>query len=433
MNAFEQSLLARLGEARFQKIQATRVGIAGTGGLGSNCAAYLVRSGFKHFTLADFDVIDASNLNRQFYFLNQTGQPKAETLKANLLAINPDLDIQTLAVRLDAKNIQAALAGCTAVVEAFDTVEAKKMITESFWHSEKLLVCASGLAGWGGSDNIRVQRVGKNFFLVGDKATEVTSATPPMAPRVNVAAAKQADVVLAWVLENDYAAPGSLALKAARLGTDLYGITAEKHSRGRSNETVVRQMLAAGIKIIQYREKDKSAREKLGECRTLRALTREFGATFIVNDDVSLAQLVDADGVHVGQDDLPVKEVGALLGPDKIIGLSTHSSEQFQAGLASGADYLGVGPLYATQTKVNVCAPVGLDYLDYACAHATLPFVAIGGIKEHNLPEVLRHGAACVALVTEITGAADIPAKVAALKKIMRRSPGNNPMQNGAL
>jgi thiamine-phosphate pyrophosphorylase len=432
MNAFEQSLYERLGEAAFKKIQSVRIGVAGAGGLGSNCAQLLARSGFKHFVLADFDIIDASNLNRQFYFLSQLKQPKAETLKANLLAINPDLDIQVQPVRLDFKSLHTVFADCAVVVEAFDTVEAKKMAAEAFWHSEKLLVSASGLAGWGGSDDIRIQRMAKNFFLVGDKTTGVTAATPPMAPRVMVAAAKQADIVLAWVLEGDYRTPGTLAAKAAQLATDLYGITAEKYSLGRSNETVVRLMLAAGIKLIQYREKDKSAQEKLRECLVLRELTRQAGATFLVNDDVSLAQIVDADGVHLGQDDLPVAQVRALLGPGKIIGLSTHSSAQLQAALSCGADYLGVGPLYATQTKVNVCAPVGLDYLDYARAHATLPFVAIGGIKEHNLAEVVRHGASCAALVTEITGACDIAAKVAALRKIMRRSPENPSAENGA-
>jgi thiamine-phosphate pyrophosphorylase len=433
MNDFEQSLLARLGEERFQKIQSTRVGVAGAGGLGSNCAVYLVRSGFKRLTLVDFDVIDASNLNRQFYFAAQIGLPKAETLKANLLAINPDLDLTALTLRLDANNVRAAFADCAVVVEAFDNIEGKRMLAETFWHSEKLLVSASGLAGWGNAAGVRVQKKSERFFLVGDQTSGVTPDLPPMAPRVNVAAAQQADIVLAWVLEGDYRAPGSLAAKAARLATDLYGITDARHARGRSSAEVVRLMLQGGIRLIQYREKDKHAKERLREAQTLRELTRRAGATFIVNDDVAVALAVGADGVHLGQDDLPVAEARALLGPEKIIGLSTHAPEQFQAGLAAGADYLGVGPLFTTQTKTDVCPAVGLDYLDYARAHAAAPFVAIGGIKEHNLAEVVAHGAACVALVTEITEAQDIPAKIAALKKIMRRSPGNSSRENGAL
>lgn len=190
----------------------------------------------------------------------------------------------------------------------------------------------------------------------------------------------------------------------------LYGITAEKFSAGRTTIDVVRQMIAGGIRIIQYREKraHKSAREMLAECTTIRKLTREAGVLFIINDYPDLAQLVDADGVHVGQDDYPVTEVRRLIGPDKLIGLSTHGPEQAAAAVAAGADYIGVGPIFSTRTKEDVCAPVGLGYLDHVVATCPLPFVAIGGIKEHNIGEVLAHGAETVCLVTEIVGAADI-------------------------
>ena len=186
----------------------------------------------------------------------------------------------------------------------------------------------------------------------------------------------------------------------------VYGITAAKFSAGRSNLEVVRQMIAGGIRLIQYREKrpHKSFAEMLDECRAIRQLTREAGAVFIVNDYPDIAQLVDADGVHVGQDDFPVAEVRRL------IGLSTHGPEQAAAAVAAGADYLGVGPIFSTQTKEDVCAPVGLGYLDHVARTCPLPFVAIGGIKEHNLDQVLTHGAKTVCLVTEIVGAADIKA-----------------------
>ncbi len=196
--------------------------------------------------------------------------------------------------------------------------------------------------------------------------------------------------------------------------TGIYGITAEKFSAGRTNAEVVRQMIAGGIRIIQYREKRpyKSAREMLDECIMLRKLTREAGVLFIINDYPDIAQLVDADGVHVGQDDYPVAEVRRLIGPDKLIGLSTHGPEQAAAAVAAGADYLGVGPIFSTQTKDDVCAPVGLDYLDHVVATCPLPCVAIGGIKEDTLGEVLAHGATTVCLVTEIVGAVDIAATV---------------------
>ena len=200
--------------------------------------------------------------------------------------------------------------------------------------------------------------------------------------------------------------------KKPLLPPGIYGITAAKFSAGRSNLEVVQQMIAGGIGIIQYREKrpSKSFGEILAECRTIRQLTREAGVLFIVNDYVDIALMVDADGVHVGQDDFPVTEVRRLIGPDKLIGLSTHGPEQAAAAVQAGADYLGVGPIFSTQTKEDVCAPVGLGYLDHVVRTCPLPFVAIGGIKEHNLGQVLQHGAKTVCLVTEIVGSVDIAA-----------------------
>jgi thiamine-phosphate pyrophosphorylase len=203
----------------------------------------------------------------------------------------------------------------------------------------------------------------------------------------------------------------------------IYGLTAEKFSLGRSNPDVVRAMLDAGVRIVQYREKTKKMGAKYEECLALRAMTREAGAAFIVNDDIDLALLVDADGVHVGQEDLPVAAVRALVGDGRAIGLSTHSPDQARTAAAAGADYIGVGPIFATQTKDDVCAPVGLSYLDFAVREAGLPCVAIGGIKEHNLAEVVRRGAGCVAMVTEVVGATDIRTRVAALHQILRGGP----------
>ncbi len=199
----------------------------------------------------------------------------------------------------------------------------------------------------------------------------------------------------------------------------LYGLTAEKFSLGRSNPEVVGAMLDAGVRIIQYREKTKKMGAKYEECLLLRAMTREHGAAFIVNDDIDLALLVDADGVHVGQEDLPVAAVRSLVGPDRAIGLSTHSPQQARAAVTAGVDYIGVGPIHATQTKDDVCAPVGLSYLEYVVREIDLPFVAIGGIKEHNLDDVAARGARCVALVTEIVGAHDVAGKIAALSLLL--------------
>jgi thiamine-phosphate pyrophosphorylase len=204
--------------------------------------------------------------------------------------------------------------------------------------------------------------------------------------------------------------------------TDIYAITDAALSLGRSLETVAAALLAADVKILQYREKRKKARDKLDECRLLRAMTREAGACFIVNDHPDLALLAEADGVHVGQEDLPVGEIRRLAGEALLIGVSTHSPAQAAQAAADGADYIGVGPLFATRTKEDVCDPVGLEYLDHVAAcHGSLPFVAIGGIKLQNIGLVVSRGASCCCLVSELVGAPDIPARVAQVRRAMRQ------------
>ncbi len=204
----------------------------------------------------------------------------------------------------------------------------------------------------------------------------------------------------------------------------IYGITAEKFSRGRSNMEVVRRMIAGGVKVIQYREKrpHKSYGAMLTECREIRSLTKDHGVLFIVNDNVDIAMLVDADGVHVGQDDLPVEAVRQLVGDEMLIGLSTHSPQQAREAVRIGADYIGVGPIFSTQIKEDVCAPVGLEYLEFAVEHMSIPFVAIGGIKMHNIGQVVQRGARTICLVTEIVGADDITAMVARINTAMGAS-----------
>ena len=193
----------------------------------------------------------------------------------------------------------------------------------------------------------------------------------------------------------------------------LYAITAEGMSQGRNNLEVVEAMLQAGVRFVQYREKTKSGLARYQECLALRQLTNQYQAALIIDDFVDLALAVDADGVHIGQDDLPPQVVRKLLGPDKIIGLSTHSPEQIQAANALGdiIDYIGTGPVYATQTKATA-KPVGIELVEYAVANAKMPFVAIGGLKENNIAPVIQAGAKQVAVVSEVTGAEDIIGKI---------------------
>lgn len=211
------------------------------------------------------------------------------------------------------------------------------------------------------------------------------------------------------------------AMEKFRL-TGIYGITAEKLSAGRTNRLVVEGMLEGGIRFLQYREKEKDARSRYEECLELRVLTRKYHAVFIIDDFIDLAQAVEADGVHIGQEDLPPQVVRRILGEQAVIGLSTHNPEQLEAAnaMAGIIDYIGTGPVYATQTKQHASPVTGLDYVRYAAEHAKLPFTAIGGIKLHNIAEVREAGAVNAAVVSEITGAADVAAMVHRLRNAMQ-------------
>ncbi|KNF10043.1 thiamine-phosphate synthase ThiE [Gottschalkia purinilytica] len=203
---------------------------------------------------------------------------------------------------------------------------------------------------------------------------------------------------------------------------ELYCITSEEHSKGRNNIEVVKELIDAGVKIIQYREKDKKALYKYKECKEIRKLTKEADVMFIVNDNIDIAISVGADGVHIGQEDMPIEKVRELVGNDMIIGLSTHCIEEAHNAVLRGADYIGVGPIFSTNTKKDACAPVGLKYLNSVSQNISIPFVAIGGIKKHNIIEVLSNGASCVAMISEIVGANDIKEQVKNIKNIITES-----------
>ncbi|OCL25529.1 thiamine biosynthesis protein ThiF [Orenia metallireducens] len=201
MNDFEKAVVGYIGEENLNKLQSVKVGIGGAGGLGSNCAFNLVRSGFKNFVIVDFDKVEYPNLNRQFYFTEQVSQAKVLALKENLLKINPDLEFEAIVKRVNSDNISQFFDDCDIIVEAFDEVKSKKMIVDEYINSDKFLVFASGLAGWGNTDKIQTKRFNDNFYIVGDFITEVSDDNPPLSPRVNIVAAKQADLILEAVLE----------------------------------------------------------------------------------------------------------------------------------------------------------------------------------------------------------------------------------------
>ena len=173
-------------------------------------------------------------------------------------------------------------------------------------------------------------------------------------------------------------------------------ITARKESRLTLKE-IVTIVLSSGVRWIQYREKDKSRRDIYREAFILRKLTNEFGAVFIVNDYTDIALAVNADGVHLGQDDLPLKEARKILGKEKIIGISTHSIEEAIAAEAGGADYIGFGPIFHTATK-DAGKPKGIAALREIKKLIKIPVIAIGGINTENLESVIDSGADAVAV-----------------------------------
>jgi thiamine-phosphate pyrophosphorylase len=173
--------------------------------------------------------------------------------------------------------------------------------------------------------------------------------------------------------------------------------------------------LAGGCDLLQLRDHEASDDDLLAAGERFRDACDAHGALFVVNDRPELALQLGADGVHVGQDDLPVDAVRRLVGPELFIGLSTHSPEQLDAALASGADYLSVGPIWETPTKAGRPA-AGLSYVRYAAANATKPWFAIGGIDAENIGEVVAAGARRAVVVRAIRDAADPRAVASALK-----------------
>lgn len=168
----------------------------------------------------------------------------------------------------------------------------------------------------------------------------------------------------------------------------------------------VKEALLGGAEMIQLREKDVADRTFLLRAREVRKLTLEAGALFIVNDRPDLARLSDADGVHLGQDDLPVHEARRILGPDALIGVSTHDLEQVRRAVLEGANYIGVGPTFSSQTK-NFGALAGVDFVKAACAETSLPAFAIGGINLDNVAQVIAAGARRVAVSNAVCAATE--------------------------
>lgn len=168
-----------------------------------------------------------------------------------------------------------------------------------------------------------------------------------------------------------------------------------------SYEDMILKALSTGVRWVQYRDKDSSRKEIYEEAVKLRKLTEKFNAVFIVNDHADIALAVDADGVHLGQDDLPAREARKIMGKDKIIGISTHSLEQAIDAEGEGADYIGFGPVFHTITK-DAGVPKGTEMLYEIKRQIRIPVVAIGGINLENIKSVLDTGVDAVAVASAI-------------------------------
>jgi thiamine-phosphate pyrophosphorylase len=195
---------------------------------------------------------------------------------------------------------------------------------------------------------------------------------------------------------------------------NLYLITDRKQlPPGRSLVETVAAALEGGVRAVQLREKDLSAAELYPLARELRELTARYGARLLINDRLDVAQAVEADGVHLGGHSLPVAAARKILGPEKLIGVSTHRPEEVSAVQRDGADFVTFGPVYFTPSKAAFGEPVGLDQLREVCAAAPLPVFALGGVTLRHLAELRTAECHRVALISAIFAAAD-PAIAAA-------------------
>ncbi|RDU66519.1 sulfur carrier protein ThiS adenylyltransferase ThiF [Helicobacter didelphidarum] len=203
-DALESMMRARHTPKLHEKLKQSCVGIAGLGGLGSHIAIMLARSGIGKLILIDFDVVEPSNLNRQAYSLTDLGKTKTQAMSKIIATINPFIQVKTYCHRIDETNIKQLFLECDIVCEAFDSAQTKAMLAQNF-HSffpQTILICASGLAGYGNSNAIQTRKITPNLYICGDLESEAKPGNGLIAPRVNICAAHQANLVLELLANN---------------------------------------------------------------------------------------------------------------------------------------------------------------------------------------------------------------------------------------
>ena len=201
MELKEEDLLKRNVKGISEKLKEAKVCILGLGGLGSNVAVLLARSGIGYLKLVDFDIVEASNLNRQQYRISHIGLKKTEAIKTIIKEINPFVEVETLDIKVDRKNIYSIIGDIEIVVEAFDSAETKAMtLEELLTDKNKIVVSASGMAGLGSANEIVTRKIKDNFYLIGDNYSDYEEYSGIMSTRVMICAAHQANVVLRLIL-----------------------------------------------------------------------------------------------------------------------------------------------------------------------------------------------------------------------------------------
>ena len=207
--------------------------------------------------------------------------------------------------------------------------------------------------------------------------------------------------------------------------SDLYPVVSSEFCNGRNVCDIVADIASGGAKIVQIREKNLPDSTVFDLVKKCRIITDKFNMLLIVDDRLDIAMAAGADGVHLGQDDFPLSEAKKLA-PEMLFGISTHNAEEISAALTGNCGYLNIGPMFPTHTKSVACGALGLERIGELKTQVTCPFSVMGGIKEHHLPLLVSKGFKHIAMVTEITRAADVKAKVERLRKIMSAKGGNS-------
>jgi thiamine-phosphate pyrophosphorylase len=205
---------------------------------------------------------------------------------------------------------------------------------------------------------------------------------------------------------------------------ELYAITDRRLAGGRSSAEVMEKAIRGGVTLVQLREKEAGGREMVAEAQALLAVTRRYGVPLIINDRLDVALAVDAEGVHLGQEDIPCRLARQILGPEKIIGVSASSVEEARQAEADGADYLGVGAVFPTGTKADAGEAIGLEPLKAIKAAVKIPVVAIGGINAANAAAVAATGVDGLAVVSAVVAAPDPQDAARRLVAAFRARPG---------